>query len=76
MARPRKEPAVAIAEIHKGRKQLLLRVPTFKKWYWFTHVGNNGEPIASGEMYTQKHNVTEVLRKYYPTFEVKDMTGE
>ena len=65
-----------IAEIHKGRKQLLLRVPTFKKWYWFTLVGANGEPIAKGEEYTQKHNATEVLRKYFPYADVKDLTGE
>lgn len=65
-----------IAEIHKGRKQLLLRVPTFKKYYWFRHIGDNGEIIAKGEEYTQKHNVKEVLAEYYPAFPVKDLTGE
>jgi hypothetical protein len=75
MAKPRTT-KMGIAEIHKGRKQLLLRVPTFKKWYWFVHIGANGEIIAKSEEYTQKHNVTEVLRKYYPTFEIQDKTGE
>lgn len=65
-----------IAEVRKKRKQLLLRVPTFKQYYYFTLVGDNGEPVAQSEQYTQKHNVTEVLRKYFPSFDVKDLTGE
>lgn len=65
-----------VAEIRKGRRQLLVRAIRFKTWYYFTLVGNNGEPIAQSEQYTQKHNATEVLRKYFPTFEVQDLTGE
>jgi hypothetical protein len=41
----------------------------------FKLIGDNGEPIAWGEQYTQKHNVTEVLEEYFPTFEVKDLTA-
>lgn len=62
------------AEVYKTRKQLFLRVPTFKVEYRFRHVGDNEEIIVQSEGYTQKHNVMEVLRKYYPEWKVKDLT--
>ena len=65
-----------IAEIHHVKRQLLVRAIRFKEYYYFTLVGDNGEPIAQSEQYTQKHNVTEVLRKYFPAYDVKDLTGE
>lgn len=34
----------------------------------------NGEPIATSETYTQKHNCTELLEKYFPAFEIVDKT--
>lgn len=61
-------------EIFKTRKQLFLRVPTFKTRFYFRLVGTNGETIAQSEAYTQKHNVTEILQKYFPEWEVKDAT--
>jgi hypothetical protein len=64
------------AEIFKTRKQLLVRVPTFKVRYYYRLVGNNNEPLAISEAFTQKHNATEVLEKYFPTWPVKDLTGE
>ena len=63
-----------IIEIFQTRKQLLLRVPTFKTEYRFRMVANNGEIIAQSEGYTQKHNVTELIRKYWPDAEVHDLT--
>lgn len=63
-----------IAEIFKTRKELLLRVPTFKTRFYFRLVGNNGETVAQSEGYTQKHNITEVLAAYFPEWEVKDLT--
>jgi hypothetical protein len=63
-----------IAEIHKKRWQLLLRKPTFKEHYWFVLVASNGETVATSEQYTQKHSAVEVLDKYFPQWEQKDMT--
>jgi hypothetical protein len=80
MARARKIPQaiepVGIAEIHKKRWQLLVRKPTFKEHYWARFVGANGETVGKTEEYTQKHNLTAILRKYYPNFEVQDLSGE
>lgn len=61
-------------EIHKRTKQLLVRKPTFKSHYYFVIVGDNHEPIALSETYTQKHNVTDVLKRYFPDVEVNDYT--
>lgn len=62
------------AEIFKTRKQLLLRAPTFRTRFYFRILGDNNEVIAQSEGYTQKHNVTEVLEKYFPLVKVKDKT--
>jgi hypothetical protein len=64
------------AVLFKHRKQLLLRVPTFKTEYRFRLVGANNEPISQSEGYTQKHNAKQVLADYFPNFTVKDETGE
>jgi hypothetical protein len=64
------------AEVFKVKRQLLVRAVRFKTRYYFRLVGDNGEQIASSEAYTQKHNVTEVLDKYFSSWEVKDVTGE
>jgi len=61
-------------EIYKKRWQLLVRKPTFKEHFWFVLVGDNGEPIAKSEEYTQKHNATEVIAKYFPDEAVFDRT--
>ena len=60
-------------EIFKTRKQLFLRVPTFKTRYYFRIVGDNGETIAQSEAYTQRHNVIEVLNKYFAKAKVVDV---
>jgi uncharacterized protein YegP (UPF0339 family) len=44
--------------------------------YKFALLGDNSENLSQQETYTQKHNVTEVLEKYFPQFEVEDKTGE
>ena len=66
----------AKAIIFKRRKQLLLRVPTFKTEYRFRLLGANGEVIAQSEGYTAKHNAREVIAAYFPEFVVVDETGE
>ena len=42
------------------------------KYFYFHLEAPNGEIIAASEIYTQKHNVTELLAKYFPEFEVID----
>jgi len=64
------------AEIFKTKRQLLVRAIRFKTRYYFRLIGDNGEQIASSEAYTQKHNVTSLLDKYFMEVEVKDLTGE
>ena len=53
-------------ELFRTRKQLLLRVPTFKVRWYFRILGDNGEIIAQSEGYTQRHSAIEVLNKYFP----------
>ena len=60
-------------EIFSTRKQLFLRVPTFKTRYYFRIVGDNGETIAQSEGYTQRHSAVEVLNKYFPKAKVVDV---
>ena len=62
------------AELFKTRKQLALRVPTFRTRFYFRLVADNGEIIAQSEAYTAKHNAASVLRYYFPDWEVKDLT--
>lgn len=62
------------AELFKTRKQLFLRVPTFQERYYFRLIGGNGEIVAQSEAYTQKHNAVSALKKYFPQWEVKDLT--
>lgn len=47
-----------------------------KGQFRFTLVGDNGEVIGGScsETYTQKHNVTELLEKYFPSFPIEDKT--
>jgi uncharacterized protein YegP (UPF0339 family) len=47
-----------------------------KKQYYFVLHGDNGEPISTSEMYTQKHNTIEVLKKYFSEFKIIDKTRE
>lgn len=44
--------------------------------YKFVLKGDNGENLSQQETYTQKHNVSEVIAKYFPNFVVEDKTGE
>lgn len=37
-------------------------------------IGDNGEVIAVGETYTQKHNALELREKYFSQFELIDLS--
>lgn len=63
-----------IAKLFKTRKQLFLRVPTFKERWYFTLLATNGEPIAQSEAYNSKQAAQDTLRVYFPTFTVDDQT--
>ena len=67
---------VGIAKVYKKQRQLLVRAIRFKTWYYYTLVGANGQVLCTSENFTQKHNVEEVLRKYFYNFEPQDLTGE
>jgi hypothetical protein len=43
-------------------------------YYFFRLVADNNEPIAKSEEYTEKHNVDEVLDRYFSNFEKVDKT--
>lgn len=45
-----------------------------KGQFRFILKAGNNEPIAHGETYTQKHNVKELLEKYFPLFTIEDKT--
>jgi hypothetical protein len=61
-----------VVQIKKKRKQ----IPPFNVHYYFTLIGDNGEPVAQSEQYTAKHNVLHTLRKYFPSYEVHDLTND
>ncbi len=46
--------------------------------YRFNLIGDNGEVIGGScsETYTQKHNVMDVLEKYFPLFTIEDKTNK
>ena len=46
----------------------------FKDQFKFKLVADNGENLSPQEKYTQKHNIQEVLNKYFPGFEIVDTT--
>lgn len=62
------------AELFKTRKQLFLRVPTFRTRYYFRLLGANGEVIAQSEAYNDKDSATKVLKKFFPMFVLTDLT--
>ena len=62
------------AEIFRTRKQLFLRVPTFRTRWYFRLIGANGEIVAQSEAYTAKASAEKTLRQYFPSFPVKDLT--
>lgn len=45
-----------------------------KGQYRFILIAANGEPIATSETYTQKHNVIELLATHFAEFEIVDKT--
>jgi hypothetical protein len=61
-------------EIFQTRKQLFLRVPTFRTRYYFRLVADNGEIIAQSEAYTQRHNALAAVSRCFPTWPLKDLT--
>ena len=62
------------AEVFKTRKELFLRVPTFQERFYFRLLGDNGEVVAQSEAYTSKQSATDTLKRYFPSFTVKDLT--
>jgi uncharacterized protein YegP (UPF0339 family) len=52
-----------IKKVKKGKR---------KGEFKFLLIADNGENLSQNETYTQKHNVEEVLRKYFPNFEIVD----
>jgi hypothetical protein len=62
--------AEAIMQIRTEKKLWPGHKP--KDYFFFTLTGDNDEPVAQGEQYTQKHNMVEVLDKYFPNFTVVD----
>jgi uncharacterized protein YegP (UPF0339 family) len=60
------------AEIYRGQRR---NYPSQEvvPYYYFVLVSANGEPIATSEIYTQKHNATELIEKHFPAFEVVDL---
>lgn len=54
-----------IKKVTKGKKAGQFR---------FKLVADNGEDLSQNETYTQKHNVIEVLTKYFPNFVIVDET--
>ena len=61
-------------ELFRTRKQLFLRVPTFKVRYYFRLLGANGEIVAQSEAYTTKAAARDTIRSYFPDATVKDLT--
>jgi hypothetical protein len=59
-------------------KAIIKRVKRGKNKGQFRFIlkGDNGENLSQNETYTQKHNVWEVLNKYFPEFNVEDISGE
>ncbi len=47
-----------------------------KGQFRFLIKGDNGENLSQQETYTQKHNVIEVITKYFPHFTIEDKTNE
>lgn len=62
------------AEVFKTRKQLFLRVPTFKERWYFRLRADNGEIIAQSEAYNDKESVMKTLKRYFPDAKVSDLT--
>ena len=62
------------AEIFKTRRQLFLRVPTFREQWYFRLLADNGEIVAQSEGYTSKQSATDVLKRYFRDWTVRDLT--
>lgn len=54
-----------ITTISKGKR---------KGEFRFTLHSSNGEILATGESYTQKHNCTDILKEHFPGFKIVDET--
>lgn len=67
------KPTVSLLDTQVGwaivkRKRSLLR----GQYFTTQLVGRNGEVIMIGETYTQRHNITSLLIKYFPNFRIVD----
>jgi uncharacterized protein YegP (UPF0339 family) len=56
---------VIIKRVSKGKR---------KGEFRFVLIGDNGENLSQQESYTQKHNVIEVIEKYFSNFPIVDAT--
>lgn len=54
-----------ITTVSKGKR---------KGEFRFTLHSSNGEILATGESYTQKHNCTDRLKEHFPGFKIVDET--
>lgn len=45
-----------------------------KGQFRFVLKASNGEVIAVSETYTQKHNALDIIKEYFPNFEIVDKT--
>lgn len=43
-----------------------------EEYYYFALYAPNHEIIAQSEQYTDKHNVIDLLEKYFPTFPIRN----
>lgn len=62
------------AIIKQTRQTKILQGMFRTRMFWFVLVGENGEILVHSENYSQKHNVMEVLNKYFPDFKIEDTT--
>lgn len=62
------------AIIKQTRQTKILQGVFLTRRFHFVLKGDNGEIIATGEPVSQKHNVMEVLKKYFPEYLIFDET--
>jgi hypothetical protein len=67
---------VGIALLQKAHKPKRWPGDEGEPYYFFSLIAYNHEPICQSEQYTQKHNATEIINKYFHEFELSDETGE
>jgi hypothetical protein len=56
------------------RKAIIDYIAGSKKEFYYILRGDNGEILVDSETFTRKQSCQEVLKKYFPTFEIVDLT--